>query len=118
MSENTKLQMRRFTGDFCESYAQSFARELTARFGTFPTLHYNCDYDFPCEVPVVVTEDTTEEYTTKPGFFSNGGEVRKRVVASTVLLAFSRTLTNDELKNWRFFKLGYLCRTYTPTCWS
>lgn len=88
---------------------------IRERLTSLPTLINSLDYKFQYEMPSV------EAYTipTKTEKYINWrGKEKERIIYNKNryqhLLVFSKKLSEEELKFWRIFKLGYLCMYCTP----
>lgn len=110
----TGLILFTFNGSYCESYARSCWLDASRKITNLPHLNVKLGYGFNFQMPAVVVQDTEEEYLTEKGWFSKGGQKETRVIQSDVILKFATPITDEELKFWRIFKLGYVSKTITP----
>ena len=90
------------------------SQNIRERLTTMPRLVQELGYSFQYEMPTVqvVYKEKKEKY------LNWRGKERERVVYNAPsychLLQFSRELSEEELKFWRIFKLGYLTRHMAP----
>jgi len=115
--------IKRFLVFVSSSDQTAFIRE---RLGNLPDLIQRLKYDFVPQMPTVhITKDKEEKVEPKLETYINWrGKKRTRKVYQPPVdkplypyqhyFEFVKPLTDDELKFWRIFKLGYLCRDFDP----
>ena len=91
-----------------------YSCDIRERLTNIPTLIQQLGYAFQFEMPTVkcMYEEKKETY------INWRGKEKERVVYDACryrhYLCFSKELSEEELKFWRIFKLGYLTRHCTP----
>jgi hypothetical protein len=93
------------------------SRAIRERLTTLPSLIQTLGYQFQFEMPSVKVEWREQK---KEKYINWRGKERERTVYDDCncchILQFSKELSEEELKFWRIFKLGYLTRHFTPNC--
>jgi hypothetical protein len=98
---------------FLHSY-RDYSCDIRERLTSLPTLIQLLGYAFQFEMPTVkcVYKEKRETYTNWRG------KEKERMVYDNCsychYLCFSKELSEEELKFWRIFKLGYLTRHCMP----
>jgi len=82
--------------------------EIRYRLTNLPELNQSLEYRFDFQMPKVEIMPIKEEYKT---IF---GRTKQRVQTYMHYLEFAKPLTDEELKFWRIFKLGYLTKACRP----
>ena len=101
--------------------SQDQSCDIRERMTTLPWLVQELGYTFQFEMPTVHCQ--YEKPKTKTEKYLNWrGKEREREVTITPnnppfyhYLQFSKELSEEELKFWRIFKLGYLTRHWCPS---
>ena len=104
---NTKLALYK-SMDFYE--IKSIRRALM----DMPRYIQNLEYEnFKFEMPFADVQDTVP---TKETYINWRGKKRERLVYPkcryTFVLSFSKCLSDEELRFWRIWKLGYICNQF------
>ena len=107
MNETSPTKLHMFSSQFNKTIAIREALSRTIQFNQ--TLGYQFTFETP-SVEVVISKPQTEKY------INWRGKERERTVwpsfPYTFHLQFTKVLTDEELKFWRIWKLGYVAREF------
>lgn len=91
------------------------SQDIRERLTSIPTIIQMNSYSFQCEMPTVNVDYIEPK---KEKYLNWRGKERERNVPNSLpyrhWLKFSKELSEEELKFWRIFKLGYLTRHFRP----